>query len=267
VQRCQGAPSTWPIAFFSPSCASETTSGTPVKPRLTTPRRKSRQNASVSHSPQSRPIHLAPTRLVHAVRDHHALPHDAAAVADLLHLGVEPDVAGAALERPAAERVDLLIKASADARDLALGDPQPERLDQLVNLSRRDAAHVRLLDHADQCLLAAAARLEERRNVRAAPDLRNRQLDLAGACVPAARPVAVAMRQPLRVALAVLGADHLRHLSLHQLLHDPPQRLAQKVDPLPALEQGSQRPARTSSSSNRPSWCSFRRSLGRNRRV
>jgi hypothetical protein len=128
--------------------------------------------------------HLAPTRLVHAVRDHHALPHDAAAVADLLHLGVEPDVAGAALERPAAERVDLLIKASADARDLALGDPQPERLDQLVNLSRRDAAHVRLLDHADQCLLAAAARLEERRNVRAAPDLRNRQLDLAGACVP-----------------------------------------------------------------------------------
>jgi hypothetical protein len=82
---------------------------------LTKPRRNSRQNASVSHSPQSRPDHLAPTRLVHAVRDHQALAHDAAAVSDLLHLGVEPDVGVAALERPAAEGLDLLVKADADA--------------------------------------------------------------------------------------------------------------------------------------------------------
>src|SRR6266849_4814179 len=47
--------------------------------------------------------HLAPTRLVHAVRDHQALAHDAAAVSDLLHLGVEPDVRVTALERPAAK--------------------------------------------------------------------------------------------------------------------------------------------------------------------
>ena len=40
------------------------------------------------------------------------------------------------------------------------------------------------------------------------------------------------MRQPLLAPLAVLGADQLRHLRLHQLLHDPAQTLAQEVDAL-----------------------------------
>jgi hypothetical protein len=44
------------------------------------------------------------------------------------------------------------------------------------------------------------------------------------------------MRQPLRRPLTTLGADQLRHLSLHQLLHDPGQRLAQEIEAL-ALEQ------------------------------
>jgi hypothetical protein len=42
--------------------------------------------------------------------------------------------------------------------------------------------------------------------------------------------------QPLFAALAALGANQFRHLRLHHLLHDPTQRLAQKVDAL-LLEQ------------------------------
>jgi hypothetical protein len=44
------------------------------------------------------------------------------------------------------------------------------------------------------------------------------------------------MREPLGIALAALGADQLRHFDLHQLLHDPGERLAQEVEAL-ALDQ------------------------------
>src|SRR5579884_1554917 len=56
VQRCQGQSRVCAIAALRPAWASETTSCTPRRPRLTRPRRKLRQNASVSHSPTSRPI-------------------------------------------------------------------------------------------------------------------------------------------------------------------------------------------------------------------
>jgi hypothetical protein len=58
--------------------------------------------------------HLAVAALVHRVGEHQALAHDAAAVADLLHLRVQPQVGVAALERPVAEGVDLLVQAGAD---------------------------------------------------------------------------------------------------------------------------------------------------------
>src|SRR6266545_543980 len=176
--------------------------------------------------------HLASTRLVDAMRDHQTLAHDTAAIADLLHLRVQPQVRVTALQRPRPERFDLLVEASADAGDLRARDPQPQRLDQLIDLPRRHAADVRLLDHRHQRLLGSPARLQERGEVAAAADLRDRELDLAGARVPAPGPVAVAMRQPLLAALPTLGTDQLRHLRLHQLLHDPKQRLAQEVDAL-----------------------------------
>jgi hypothetical protein len=64
---------------------------------------------------------------VHAIGEHQRFTHDAAAVSDLLDLRVQPQVGVAALERPVAERVDLLVEARADPRDLALRDPQPQR--------------------------------------------------------------------------------------------------------------------------------------------
>src|SRR5262249_43011649 len=155
-----------------------------------------------------------------------------AAVADLFDLRVEPQVGVAAFERAVAKRLDLLVEPLADPRDLALGDPDPERLDHLVDLPSRDTGDVGLLHDRDQRLLTALARLEETGEVGAAADLRDRQLDLAGARRPRTRSVAVAVGEPLlRHPLAEAGADQLRHLRLHQLLNNPAQALAQEIDP------------------------------------
>ena len=83
---------------------------------------------------------------MHTVGDHQRLVDHAAAVADLLDLGVEEQVRVAALQRPRPERVDVLIQRLADAADLALADPQPQALDQLVDPPGRDAADIGLLD-------------------------------------------------------------------------------------------------------------------------
>jgi hypothetical protein len=90
---------------------------------------------------------------VHRVGEDEALSDDAASVSDLLHLGVEPEVRVATLQGPATERIYLLVQALADARDLGLRDPEPERLHHLVHLARRDAGDVRLLDHGHERLL------------------------------------------------------------------------------------------------------------------
>ena len=209
MQRCQAQPRTFAIAAFRPAWASEIASWTPTRPRLTRPRRNSVQNASVSASPTSMREDLAPAGLVDAVRDHQRLVDDAAAVADLLDLGVEEQVRVAALQRPGPERVDVLIQRLADPADLALADPQPEALDQLIDPPRRDAAHIGLLDDGQQRLLRAPARLQEAREVAALADLGDLQLDLARARVPAPGPIPVAMRR----AILAAGAHHARRRS------------------------------------------------------
>ena len=152
--------------------------------------------------------HLPVAGLVHGIGEHQRLADDAPAVADLLDLRIQPQIRVAALQRPAAERLDLLVEAGADPGDLALGNPQPERLDDLVDLPRRDAGDIGLLHHRDERLLGTAARLEEAREVAAATDLRDRELDLARPGRPRPGPVAVAVGQPLlRRPLAVAGAD------------------------------------------------------------
>src|SRR3954451_13554482 len=146
--------------------------------------------------------------------DHDALALNAAAVADLLDLGVDEQIRVAALQRPLAERLDLLIEQAGDPADLALGDPQPEALDELVDATGRDAAHIRLLHDAHERLLGPLARLQEAREVTALTDLRDLQLDLTGAGVPPPGPIAVAMRRTVLGALPVSGADQLGHLGL-----------------------------------------------------
>src|ERR687887_703165 len=89
-----------------------------------------------------------------------------------------------------------------DAAHLRPRDAQPKRLDQLIHPPRRDAAGVRLLHYRHERLLGALARLQERWEVAALPELRDLQLDLAG--VPPPRPVAIAMRRPIGRALTEL---------------------------------------------------------------
>jgi hypothetical protein len=85
---------------------------------------------------------------VHAVRDHQRLVDHAAAVADLLDLGVEEQVGVAALQRPRPERLDVLVERLADAADLGAADAQAEALDELVDAAGRDPTDIGLLDHA-----------------------------------------------------------------------------------------------------------------------
>jgi hypothetical protein len=166
---------------------------------------------------------------VDGVRDHHALARDAAAVADLLDLRVDEQIGVAALQRPLAKRLHLLVQQPGDPADLGLADPQAQALDELIDAARGDAAHIGLLHHRHQRLLGALARLQDRREIRALADLGDLQLDLPGPGVPPPRAIAIAVRGAILGALPVLGADQLRHLSLHDLLRDHPHRLTDHV--------------------------------------
>jgi hypothetical protein len=161
--------------------------------------------------------------------DDHALALHTAAVSDLLDLGIQEQIDIAALQRPAAERLHLLIQPSADAADLRPADAQAQALDELVDAPRAHAAHIGLLHDAEQRLLGALARLKKRREVAALTDLGDLQLDLARPGIPPPAPIAVAMRGTVLGALAVLGADQLGHLDLHQLPRQPRHRLAQHI--------------------------------------
>jgi hypothetical protein len=123
----------------------------------------------------------------------------------------------------------LLVEQPGDAADLRLGDPQPKRLDELIDAPGQDAAHVGLLHHRHERLLRALARLQKRWEVAALADLRDLQLDLPGPGIPAPRAVAVAMRRAILGALAALRANQLTDLGFHQLLRHSPDRLANDV--------------------------------------
>jgi hypothetical protein len=58
---------------------------------------------------------LPATRLMDGVSDDDALRHDAAAVPDLLDLGVKEEIREAALQGALAEGLDLLVEQRADA--------------------------------------------------------------------------------------------------------------------------------------------------------
>src|SRR3954471_3037217 len=172
---------------------------------------------------------LAAAGLVDGVRDHDTLALHAAAVADLLDLGVDEQIRIGALQRPLAERRDLLIEQAGDPADLALGDPQPQALDELIDAPGRDAAHIRLLHHGEQRLLRSLARLQEAREVAALTDLRDLQLDLTRPGVPPPRPIAISMRRAILGPLTMSSADELGDLGLHQFLSHRPHRLADHV--------------------------------------
>ena len=134
-----------------------------------------------------------------------------------------------------------LVDLRAQAADLALRDAgHAERLDQLVDRARRDALHVGLLDHRRQRLLGDPARLQEAREVAALPELGDAQLHRPGAGLPDPVAIAVALRQPVRRPLAIVGAGQALHLELHQALGGKADHLAQEIG-VGALLQSSRR--------------------------
>jgi len=86
VQRCQGAPATWAFACFEPSWASDTTSCHAGEAAFDQSAEKLARERLRLALAAVEPDHLAAAALVHGVRDHEALAHDAAAVSDFLHL-------------------------------------------------------------------------------------------------------------------------------------------------------------------------------------
>ncbi len=90
---------------------------------------------------------------MHTVRDHQRLVDHAAAVADLLDLGVEEQVGVAALERPRAVGVDVLVERLADAADLGLADPQAEALDEMLDEIDEKIDKVIVLEAPDEELV------------------------------------------------------------------------------------------------------------------
>jgi len=125
----------------------------------------------------------------------------------------------------------LLVELDAQPRDLALGDAgHAECLDQVIHGARGDTLDVGLLDHRRQRLLGRPAGLQELGEVAALAQLRDLQLDAAGAGVPHPLSIAVPAVQPLGVLLVVAGAAAPLDVDLHELLSHELHHLAQHVD-------------------------------------
>src|SRR5215212_9882635 len=113
---------------------------------------------------------------------------------------------------------------------LALRDAaHAERLDEVVDRAGRDTLDVGLLHDGGERLLGEPPRLQEAWEVRALAQLRDAQLDRAGACLPGALPIAVALRQTLWALLAIGGSGQTGDLQLHQALGRKADHLPQQV--------------------------------------
>src|SRR3954471_21678369 len=202
-QRCQVALRHFEDGPLMPPVAAETTSFTPLRPRRASFLRNAVQKVSASEGPMSmpstsrRPSVFTPTAMITATGTTRPL---------LLTFvgGVDPQVRPVALNRAVEERAHALVDLLAEPAHLALRDTtRAERLDEVVDGAGRDARDVGLLHDGGERLLGEPSRLQEAGEVRALAQLRNAQLDRAGAGLPGALPVAVALRQTLGALLAI----------------------------------------------------------------
>jgi hypothetical protein len=105
----------------------------------------------------------------------------------------------------------------------------PHRLRDLVDPARRHPADPGLLDDGDQRLFRRLARLQERREVAAGPQLRDLEVERAKPRVERAVAVAVAPVQPIGGPLVPASADQPLDVRLHQQLQDALGHSTQKV--------------------------------------
>ena len=87
--------------------------------------------------------------------------------------------------------------------------------------------NVGLLDDSGQRFLRRAPWLQERREVGTAPELRDAQFDAASSGLPIAVSIAIALRQAVRVALAMRSTGHAADLQFHQALGGKADHLTQ----------------------------------------
>ena len=105
-----------------PSCASETTSLTPRRPRRASLRRNAVQNGLGLGGADLHAQHLAPAVAVDADGDDDGDRDDAAVLADLQVGGVDPEIGPVALDRPVEEGLHLAVDLLAQPAHLALRD-------------------------------------------------------------------------------------------------------------------------------------------------
>ena len=217
------------MAASSPSWASEITSLVPFRPRFASVLRNALQNVSASEGPMCSPtisclrtdLRFAPPVGVHGHRDYGRHGDDAPALADLQIGGVEPQVGPLALQGAPQKGPDPLVDgepwvaigpramASAELGDGGLRDPaHAHRLDEVVDLARRDAGDPSLLDDGHQRLLDGLSRLQEPWEVGAGPELGDLEAQRPEPRLQ--RPVAgaVAPGRAVAGALVAPGADH-----------------------------------------------------------
>ena len=119
MQRCHGAPRTWASSGLQARLRiadRELDADQPARDERAqelAPERLGLRGADIQ------PDDLAAAGLVNGVSDDDALARDPAAVADLLDLGVDEQIRVAALKRPLAERLHLLVEQPGDPADLA----------------------------------------------------------------------------------------------------------------------------------------------------
>jgi hypothetical protein len=150
---------------------------------------------------------------------------------------IEDHIGALVLDWAGAKRINLVVERLAQPADLGLRDAvDPQRLDEIIDLARAHALDVGLDHDRVQRSLGAPTRLEQAREIGAARDLGDLELDGADPSVPGAGPVAVSIGAAVRAALVGQSADLRADLGLHHRLGEDPHTLAQGVDVI-LLEQ------------------------------
>ena len=220
------------MACLSPVWASLVTSWTPPRPRAFSERRNAVQNAPSSLIADLEAEDLTPAVGGDAGGDHHRLGDHPAVDPGLAVGGVEEHIGVGDLgQRPVPERADLLIEVRTDPGDLGLGDPgvRTQRLDEVIDLPRRNPVQVGLHDHREQRLVDPSATFEQAGEERPGAQLGDPQLQVTRGRGQRPRPGSVALRSAPLAAFPGASADHSGELGVDQRLVD---RLSRSADPV-----------------------------------
>ncbi|SCE17590.1 hypothetical protein GA0115240_142178 [Streptomyces sp. DvalAA-14] len=169
---------------------------------------------------------------VHADRDQCVDVDDPAFLTDLLGQGVDPDERiRPGVQRAVAEGGDLFVQVLGHGADLRLAQLRDaEGLGEFLHPAGADAQEVGGGDHRDEGLFGPAAAFQEPgREVAALPQLGQGEFDGAGAGVPLARAVSVAVVDAFVADLPVFGVAQGVGLRRHERVGERLDHRAQQI--------------------------------------